>query len=417
MPIEPLDAFSRAILFYEDTGESRTNWSQSICAGLADHNFDEVPFRMPQLLEPSTLAEVACRYALPVSEIEFFSYELAGPVTKLRWLADMLKWATPVQQLSLTQCLAASCRYHFAFRILTQISYDRLQPDQRVTYYLTRFAICNRLEMSSSHQNDFLALKSLVLAHHLPPARVLDICSQAIVWKMKNDAITDDLYEWFVGNGKVAVSEIASSNALTDLVSLSSFYRGLAMVPAAIGDAPRTRQYMLLAEHYAEVIMQSEDRGTIAAREARKTVYESKLKEMLYVACDIEAAREVANELVLYDPNWSISYHEAAEVELKDKEWKAALECFENAYHIGFPRITYSQYMIGACHQKLTNFDQALNAFKNTLSLDATNISAGIAGYNIAKTHMPEALPLFRSYIDTWKSTGLLEHSYLELIQ
>jgi tetratricopeptide (TPR) repeat protein len=301
--------------------------------------------------------------------------------------------------------------------VLAKIPYDALFPDQRVTYHLTRFAIHNRLEITASHQDDFTALKALMQAHRLSPARVLDVCSQAIVWKLKGNAIDDELNQWFIGTGEMAARQIASSDAPVDLVSLSSFYRGLAMVPAARGDAATTRQYMLLAEDYANAVIRGEKGSSIPAREARKTVYESKLKEMLYVARDVDSARRVAEELIAYDPHWSISYHEAAEVEVTDRQWQRALQHFQQAYTIGFPRLTYSQYMIGACHQQLGNFDQALEAFKGTLLLDATNISAGVAGYGVARQHLPEALPFFKSYIDTGEAEGLLADEYRGLVQ
>ncbi|MNB58304.1 Tetratricopeptide repeat protein [compost metagenome] len=411
------DAFSRAVFFYDDAGAHPTNWSRSVCAGLAEQNFDEVPYRVPQLLEPSTLIEVAQRHAIGVDELEFFSYPMDGPVTKVKWLADMLEWAPPVQKLSLAQCLAASCRYRYANQVLTKIPYEALFPDQRVTFHLTRFAIQNRLEMTTSHQQDFTALKALLQAQRMPPSRVLDVCSQAIVWKLKGDSIDDELNKWFIDAGEKAARQIASSDAPVDLVSLSSFYRGLAMVPAARGDVATTRQYMLLAEEYADAVIRGEKGASIPAREARKTVYESKLKEMLYVARDIESARQVADELIAYDPHWSISYHEAAEIEVKDQQWQRALQRYQQAYDIGFPRVTYSQYMIGACHQQMGNFDQALAAFKDTLSLDTTNISAGVAGYEVALQHLPEQLPFFRSCIDRWQADGILPDEYRGLVQ
>ncbi|MBD8706066.1 hypothetical protein IFT47_05405 [Pseudomonas sp. CFBP 13711] len=411
------DAFSRAVFFYEDAGAHQTNWSRSVCAGLAEQNFDEVPYRVPQLLEPSTLFEVAQRHSIGIDELEYFSYPMDGPVAKVKWLADMLDWAPPVQMLSLAQCLAASCRYRFANEVLAKVPYERLFPDQRLTYHLTRFAIQNRLEITSSHQEDFTALRALIQSNQTAPARVLDVCSQAIVWKLKGNAINDELNRWFIDTGEAAAKQIASSYEPVDLVSLSSFYRGLAMVPAAKGDISATRQYMLLAENYAEAVINSEKGRSIPAREARKTVYESKLKEMLYVARDVENAREVAEELIHFDPHWSISYHEAAEVEMKDGQWQRASQRFQEAYDIGFPRRTYSQYMIGACNQQLGKFDLALDAFKNTLLLDATNISAGISGYGVARAHLPEHMSFFKSYIDDWEAAGLMTEEYREMIR
>lgn len=411
------DAFSRAVFYYDDSGEHPSNWSRSVCAGLAEQNFDEVPYRVPQLLEPSVLVEVAQHHGVGVDELEFFAYPLQGPVAKLKWLADMLEWAPPVQKLSLAQCLAGSCRYRFAAQVLARIPYEALHPDQRVTYHLTRFAIDNRLERPTSHQEDFKALKAILQNHRHPLARVLDVCSQAIVWKIKGNAIDDGLNQWFIEAGEAAAKQLAGSQVPADMVSLSSFYRGLAMVPAAQGDTQATRQHMLMAEAFADAVLDSEKGDGIAAREARKTVYESKLKEMLYVARDVECARQVAEELVAYDPGWSISYHEAGEVEVADRQWQRALQRFSQALEVGFPRVTYSQYMVGACHQQLGNFDQALQAFEKTLQLDPTNISAGVAGFKVARQYQPETTAVFQHYLEHWQREGILDEHHRGLVQ
>lgn len=410
------DAFSNAIVSYENIGGHETNWSRSVCDGLAQHNFDEVPFRVPQLLEPSALAEVASRHGMGVNELEFLSYEVRGPAVKLKWLIDMLEWAPPVQKLSLAQCLASTCRYRFAKKVMEEIPYGALYPNQKITYHLTQFAINNRLEVLGACQNEFVLMKSLLEAHRVSAARVLDVCAQAIVWKIKGDIIDHDLGQWFISAGEQAAKKISSSVEYNDLISLSSYYRALAMVPAAMHDARTTRKYMLLAEEFAEAALCSENNLTIAGREARKTVYESKLKEMLYVACDINSARQVAEELIEYDANWSISYHEAGEVEIIAREWARALDFYQAAYDIGFPRVTYSQFMIGTCQQQLKRYDLALAAFKNTLILDPSNISAGIAGHAIARQHLPEILPFFDSYIEGWKGESALTEKQLELI-
>jgi tetratricopeptide (TPR) repeat protein len=295
--------------------------------------------------------------------------------------------------------------------VLANIPYHGLYPDQKICYHLTRFAVHNRLELSNTYQDEFVALKEVLKGWRIKTARVLDVCAQAIVWKIKGNIIDDSLNQWFLAAGEQAARKIAFSTEHDDLISLSSYYRALAMVPAMANDAVTTRSYMLLAENFAEAALCSERKASIIGREARKTVYESKLKELLYVARDIDGARRVAEELLVYDANWSISYHEAAEIETITHEWERALALYEAAYNIGLPRITYSQYMIGACHQQLMNFELAVEAFKATLLLDSSNISAGLAGREIAIHHLPEVLPFFNSYIDKWKSEGALTKS------
>lgn len=408
MPIHKrsFDAFSNAILFYEDFGEHKNNWTRSIHASLQDQNFDEVPFRVPQLLEPSVLDEVGRLNGLTAEDIETYSYQLKGPVATLKWLQDMRKWATPVQRLNLAACLSATCRYHAAHNILEEVDYKALYTDQKVAYHITKFIIDNRLDRTSLHQSDFCKLKTIIETERVGPDRILDVSAQAIVWAIKADVIEPSLLDWFVKAGNSAAEKLSHTKSGREMIALSSFYRAYAMLPAAERNISDTRRYMELAEQYADEA--GPDASEMSLRDARKTVLESKLKEMLYVVEDPEQARQAGKELISLDPNWSISYHELADVEISDGNVEEALRLFQKALSVGLPRLAYSQYMIGACLQVLGRADEAIDAFMKTLDMDGSNISAGISGLRLAESHSTENISFFKSYVEKWNYDGLL---------
>lgn len=415
----PLDAFSNAVLFYDDHGAHANSWTRSIHAGLRDQNFDEVPFRVPQLLEPAVLDEVGHLHGLTAPEIEAYSYDLRGPIVTLKWLYDMLEWATPVQRLNLAVCLCATCRYRVAQQVLAAIPYRSLHTDQKIAFHIAKFVIDNRLDRTDQHQSDFTRLKEIIEAERVSPERVLDVSAQAVVWSVKTNSLERSLLAWFVEAGHRAADRLATPSQGSECIALSSFYRGYAMIPAAAGDAAETRRCMTLAERYAADAGSGKGAGVseISLRDARKTVLESKLKEMLYVARDLERARQAGRELIDLDRDWSISYHEAAEVEIAEADFAAALRLFEQALAIGLPRRTFSQYMIGACLQQLGRIDAAIAAFKATLEMDPTNLSAGMSGFKLAASHAVEHIPFFRSHIDGWERDGLLLPEHRSMLQ
>jgi tetratricopeptide (TPR) repeat protein len=411
------NCFIRSILFYDDEGYNRSMWSQALSLGLKAQNFDEVPFLVPQLLEPSILFEVSRESGIPVRAVGQMTYDLEGPVTTLMWLYEMRAWATPVQRLNLANCLSASCRYELAQEVLLSVEEDQLYADQHLSYLIAKFAISNRLGGKENYCTDFTRIRDLIEAQTFPESRILDAAAQAIVWQIKTKALTPALLDWFAHRGSAAAEILGTGKTFRDQISLSSFNRAYAMIPAERGDVEATQFYMDRAGEFAEAADPKLPLDEFSRFDARKTVLESSLKEKLYISTDFDAARDVATRLLALDPNWSISYHEAAEIELRAEEFDAALTLFRRALEVGLPRKTYSQYMIGACLGALGRSDEAIDAFHATLALDPTNLSAGIAGRRIAATGSAADLAIFDHHIAGWEQAGIFTDEYRELLK
>lgn len=199
----------------------------------------------------------------------------------------------------------------------------------------------------------------------VPPARALDACAQAVVWYVKRREVPAEVFRWFAQHG-TALAASGSDNLTGG--GLSAWYRGVAMVPAATGRAASTRRYMRKALEAAEVAERV--RPGADARNARKTYYESTMKEHLYVTGDLDAARDAGLALVDLDPVWSLSIGELAEVHERRGETERAAELYERAVGLGPPSVGHHLHRAARCRVALGQHDLALERCMALLSLD-----------------------------------------------
>ncbi|MGV2069016.1 tetratricopeptide repeat protein [Agrobacterium sp. 22-226-1] len=410
------DAFANTILNCELTGEPVSKWCQTVAQAINLHNFDDVPYPTTQFLEPSVLLEVSALSGMSVDHINSFEYSLAATASRLKWLLDLTDVATPVQRVNLAAAMASTARYQTAIQVLATVPIHRLYPPEVALYYLIKFAVENRIGLVSSHDDDFAMLKALIDDGELPDHRILDVSAQAIVWNIKTGGVSSSLLKWFVARGDKAVTALGIGRDCREKISLSSYHRAYAMIPAQNGEVAETRRIMRLAEQFAHEADGYRWIDEANVFEARKTVLESSLKEMIHLAKDLDEAERIGLRLIEMDPLWSISYHELAEVYLAQENYAAALKCYEKALEVGLPRLTFSHYMVGACLAKEERLSEALPAFEATLALDPSNISAGLQALLAARRIAPDLVPTFTKRIENWNQQGLLTDAHKEMI-
>jgi tetratricopeptide (TPR) repeat protein len=141
---------------------------------------------------------------------------------------------------------------------------------------------------------------------------------------------------------------------------------------------------------------------------AKKTVSESTVKEMIYVQKDLDTAEAAAMSLVNQDRNWSVSYHELAEVYLLQEKHHSALAAYDSAIAAGMPRLSLSQFMRGSCLFHLGEMEEALEMFDHVLSIDEDNIAAGLNGWKISRKTNRNDQERYNQRIDAWQERGLL---------
>ncbi|WP_445374347.1 tetratricopeptide repeat protein [Photorhabdus tasmaniensis] len=405
-----------ATLYYNRTNVRESIWSEATCLALTHHNFDMNGYVITQALEPSFLKEVSDTVNIPYTMVENFTYPCKGPGNALQWLLSMKLHLPDIQKLNLARALITTARYRLAQAILAEINSQKLHPEQKITYLITRFIVGNRLGIHANHTHLFENIRTIIETEKISEESILEATSLAIVWYLKTKAICPATYVWFETCGKCVAESILKSETFKAKLALSSFYRAYAMVPAAISDPSTTRILMLKAQHFAESLEPQNDLEAALAATAKKTVLESAVKEMLYVSQDFDAAEQYGLELVSLDPHWSTNYQELAEVYIKKNEYEKALEQYHNAKHVGLPRAILTEYMIGVCHAYLDNSVAAINAFKSVLRADVTNISAGLSGYKVASKNDLSSKEYFRDFLERWDGQGLLTKEHKEMM-
>ncbi|CAM3436743.1 CDC27 family protein [Xenorhabdus nematophila] len=405
-----------AVLYYNRTGIKESIWSRATCLALTSHNFDMNGYVITQAMEFSFLKEIAEIAHIPYVDVANFNYEFAGMGNALQWLLSMKAYLPDIQKVNLARALITTARYHLAQDILSMVNPEKLQPEQEITYLITSFITRNRLEPGVYCTELFEKIKQVIKRKKISEENILEASSLAIVWHLKTGTIDLQTYEWFKLCGKSIAEKIIERKTFKAKLALSSFYRAYAMVPAAINDVSETRLLMLKSTHFADILEPGNDLETVLAETAKKTVLESSIKEMMYVSQKWDEAEEYAMELVAFDPYWSVNYQELAEVYLKQNQYSKALEQYQHSKQVGLPRITFTEYMIGVCYEHLGDHQEAINNFKNVLTMDKTNISAGLSGYQISLKYDLESKEYFREFINHWDEQGFLTPKHKEMI-
>ncbi|PHM62730.1 tetratricopeptide repeat protein [Xenorhabdus ishibashii] len=405
-----------AALHYNRREYKESIWSKATCLALTNHNFDMNGYVITQAMEYSFLKEIAQIANIPYVDVTCFNYECAGPGNALQWLLSMKVYLPDIQKVNLARALITTARYHLAQDILSIVNPEKLQPEQKITYFITSFIVRNRLVSGSDCSDLFGRIKQIIEDKNISEENILEAASLAIVWYLKTGTIDLQTYEWFKQCGEFISEKIIERKTFKAKLALSSFYRAYAMVPAAINDIPKTRSIMLKSQHFSDILEPENELETVLAETAKKTVLESSIKEMMYVSKQWDIAEEYALELVTFDPYWSVNYQELAEVYLKQNKYSKALEQYQNAKQIGLPRVAFNEYMIGVCHEYLGDHQEAINSFKNVLTMDKTNISSGISGYRVSSKYDLESKSYFREFINSWDEQGFLTSKHKEMI-
>jgi len=191
----------------------------------------------------------------------------------------------------------------------------------------------------------------------IPPGRILDVCAQGVVWFTKRKEISEDAFRWCVSTG----SHLSQTRSGLNAGALSSWYRGIAMLPAAQGDAAGTRRYMRLAEDAAHETYSA--RPTAFDLNTVKTYHESTIKEHMYVTGDLELAEAAAEALIALDPVWSPSYGELAEAYRKFGKVEKAANLYEQASSLGPPYVGYHLLQAARCRAQHNDDEVALSHY------------------------------------------------------
>lgn len=356
------NAFQAVMIGLEAPGDRRLDiFSESLSRAISEHDWNSFGFPFTQVFEPAVLFEIALIEGLDPAALVTLDHR---PTATTRWLGDAVAARAELsvtELVNLASILTCVGRFSLASEVASLGAGRSTSVREDFELAWLRFVISNRVDDGAGSPEAFDCMRRAIECGGVPPARALDACTQAVVWYTKRREVSTTVFRWFARHG----AALASSRS-KDLTSgaLSAWYRGIAMLPAATGRTAATRRYMRKALEAAEIAEQL--RPGADARNARKTYYESTMKEHLHLTGDLDAARDAGLALVDLDPVWSLSVGELADVHERRGEIERAAELYERAAGLGPPSVGYHLRHAARCCAAL---GQSCVAFEQYLAL------------------------------------------------
>lgn len=361
---------------YDNPGDL---FSQACVEQYLSADFSQFGFRFSQVFEPDVLREVSVLEGIPYSSVTNLSWRGTTPISDLAYALEHMSELSVVELVNVAAAFISVSRFAAASRVLKQASLRSTSARERFEIAMLQFVIFNRLDDATLIQRSFVGMRQAIESDLIPDDRILDACSQAVVWYIKRKALEEQDFNWYLARGRALLDNQAGVKA----AGVSSWYRALAMVPAAKGDTAATRQYMASARDAAESAI-SEQPGAYEMH-LRKTYYESSLKEHMYVTKNFSRAEESGRALIALDPLWSPSYGELAEAFSFFKHPAEAVLLYEQAIILGPPYVAHHRIAAAKCHYQLGNTARALEHYKQLAELAPDNIRIMAEGRDLAE--------------------------------
>lgn len=336
-------------------------FSQSAVDAFQSCNWESLGYPLTQIFEPAVLLEIALLEGVSLSSLKSLSHRPTGAIVELYERVRMTDEASVNETLNLAACLATVSRFGLATKVLEGIDGKSMTPRHMFEASWLRFLISNRCDGGLGSTAAFEAMQSAAETGHVSPARLLDACSQAVVWHAKRREIDEAQVRWWLTMGV----SLANGERELPAATLSAWYRGVAMVPSASGSASETRRYMELAKDHA--VEAADSQGRTGDLNAMKTYFESSIKEHMYVSGDLDEAERAGRDLIALDPAWSISYSELADVLECRGDLAGAAELCENAVAIGPPYVSVHLRRAGMLWGRSGNGERAFECYRELL--------------------------------------------------
>ncbi|MET9914234.1 hypothetical protein ABZZ74_47320 [Streptomyces sp. NPDC006476] len=377
-------------LEYTESGKQRADiFSRSCVESFQDSDWTRFGYRFTQVFEDAVLQETAVLEGVPYDDLARLRHR---PTQAMRRLGDAVDNRTDlsfVERLNLASALTSVTRLDLADTVLNEATQLARSNRERFEAAWLAFILANRREGGASSAAAFATMRDAIGSGDVPTGRALDACTQAVVWYLKRKDVTEDDFTWSVKVGNA----LAGRAEMHDASTVSAWYRGLAMLPAARGMPDKTRSYMESAWAAAE---KSVKRSPQAYElNLIKTYYESSLKEHTYVTKDFDAAVAAGQALIDLDPAWSISYGELAEVHLRFGHLRQAAELYDRAVASGPPYVGHHLLQAATCWEKADRPQAALTRYEHLAALVPKNAEVLTQGLDCARRLSHPSLGVF----------------------
>lgn len=340
-PKLPLDSFSAACLEV-----------------FAHRDPDALDYRLAQVFEQAVLDEVAYLEGLDPRGVASLTHATSVTMRALRSEIEADEPRTCVRSMNLATVLISVSRFALAEQLLDDAQRSVSSDAEWFELSLLRFIVGNRIAAGAGSAQQFSAMRAAARSGEVPPVRLLDACTQAVVWYLKRRELCEDDLTWFVRTGLAIVQDHRFS---LPAGAISAWYRGIAMLPARSGDAEKTRHLMERARRGADEALSTGTRAYDV--HLRKTYFESTMKEFMYVRPDPEMVEQTGHDLIALDPYWGPSWGELAEGYAHFGRRVEAAEAFDAAVRLGAPWVRYALRSAGDLYRELGDHERALSRY------------------------------------------------------
>lgn len=374
------NAFQDTLLALEVTpGKAIDSFSAACLEVYENRDPDKPDYRLAQVFEPSVLDEVAFLRGLEPQSVATLEH---APNSRMRELLAEVTSGQPetsARSMNLASVLISISRFELAEQVLDSARTSLQSNRDRFEFAFLSFVIDNRAVGGTRSSGHFAAMRDAAESNQIPPGRLLDACTQAVVWYLKRREVAADDLAWFVRQGQKIVRE---SGRGVSAGAISSWYRGIAMLPARSGDMAKTRDLMHRAQRAADEVL------SVSAHaydlHLLKTYFESAMKEYMYVSPDLAMAEQTGHDLIALDPHWGPSWAELAEVYVHFGHVSEAASAFDTAAKLGSPWVRYALRSAGDLYRKLDERELALSRYYSLtlfpeVPLEVINITAELA--------------------------------------
>lgn len=328
-----------------------------------------------QVFEPDVLREVSALAHLDYDDVSSLRYRPSAAIEQLAAKVDRRTELSVAELVTLSAALISVSRFDVAQIVLETAGKRDRGSRESFEIAMLEFVISNRAAEGTGATGAFLRMKDAISAGGVPDDRVLDACSQAVVWYLKRREIPEECFTWYLTVGKAL-----EGNPGLDPAAVSSWYRAVAMWPAASGDKEATRAYMTRARESAQTTLSERPRAY--EKHLLKTYHESSIKEHMYVTRSFDDAKASAEALIELDPVWSPSYGERAEMYAAFGAYEQAAASFDQAVELGPPYLGYHLIQSAKAHERCENTNRAVQRYQELTHFigdDEMVLRAGLA--------------------------------------
>lgn len=376
-------------LEYTERADRAVDLFSQACVEQYDITMTGYGYLFAQVFEPDVLREVALLEGQSYESLRDLTHRPTATMDELAGLVQNVAELSVVAAVNLAAALISISRFDPAASVLEHAAAHCGDARDRFEVAMLQFVISNRRDDGRRSHGPFARMRQAIDSGALPPDRVLDACAQAVVWFIKRKELSQEDYDWYVATG----TALAETSTRVGPGSISSWYRGLAMVPAAKGDAATTRRFMRYAQAAAQETFTRRPRAY--EMHFMKTYHESSVKEHMYVTRDLDAAEQAGHALIALDPTWAPSYGELADAYRMFGRLDQAAQLYETAVEAGPPYLGNHLLAAAQARAKLGDDERALAHYDVLARLAPDSVPTLQAALQTARRISHDSAPAF----------------------